>query len=66
MATGRVKTFFSEKGYGFISRDDGGGDLFVHFTAVDDGQPLSVGQLVEFEVAQSPKGPRATMVRRTS
>ncbi|AJP57336.1 cold-shock protein [Pandoraea vervacti] len=66
MARGTVKWFNSEKGYGFISPDDGGADLFVHFSAVatEGFVELAEGQAVEFEVTQGPKGPQAIAVRR--
>lgn len=64
MATGTVKWFSSDKGYGFISREDGD-DVFVHFSAIEgDGyRNLEENQKVEFEVTQGPKGPQATNVR---
>jgi len=60
---GTVKWFNGNKGYGFITKDDGG-DIFVHFSAIDmDGfKTLSEGQRVEFEVEEGPKGPQATKV----
>ena len=65
MAQGTVKWFNSEKGYGFISQDDGGPDVFVHFSAMEmDGyRTLNEAQRVEFEIAQGPKGPQAEHVR---
>jgi CspA family cold shock protein len=65
MAQGTVKWFNSEKGYGFISQDDGGPDVFVHFSAIEmDGyRTLNEAQRVEFEIAQGPKGPQAEHVR---
>ena len=64
MATGTVKWFNNEKGYGFISRE-GGSDLFVHYTAIQGSgyRSLEEGQNVEFEVTQGPKGDQATDVR---
>lgn len=64
MATGTVKWFSAEKGYGFISRSDGE-DVFVHFSAIEgDGyRNLEEGQAVEFEVTQGPKGLQASAVR---
>jgi len=64
MATGTVKWFSAEKGYGFLSRDDGE-DVFVHFSAIEgDGyRNLEEGQPVEFEVTTGPKGPQAAGVR---
>ena len=65
MATGTVKWFSNEKGYGFISRE-GGSDLFVHYSAIEGGgyKSLEEGESVEFEVTQGPKGDQATSVRR--
>lgn len=64
---GKVKWFNGSKGYGFISRDQGG-DVFVHFSAIQDSgfRTLDEGEEVEFEVGQSPKGPQATNVTRLS
>ncbi len=63
MAKGTVKWFNASKGYGFIAQEDGG-DLFVHFSAIqgDGYKSLDEGQAVEFEVSQGPKGPQATNV----
>jgi CspA family cold shock protein len=64
MATGTVKWFNESKGYGFIAQDNGGGDVFVHFTAIKSSgfRTLAEGQKVTFEVQQGPKGPQATDV----
>jgi CspA family cold shock protein len=64
VATGVVKWFNAEKGYGFISQDDGP-DVFVHFSAIDmqGYKTLEEGQRVEFEVTQGQKGPQAANVR---
>ena len=64
MATGTVKWFNAEKGYGFISRE-GGSDLFVHYPAIEGSgyRSLEEGQNVEFEVTQGPKGDQAQGVR---
>jgi cold shock protein len=64
VATGVVKWFNSEKGYGFISQE-GGPDVFVHYSAIQGTgyKNLEENQRVEFEVGQSPKGPQATGVR---
>jgi CspA family cold shock protein len=63
LAHGTVKWFSNEKGYGFIQRE-GGGDVFVHFSAISmpGYKSLSEGQRVEFEVAQGPKGAQAANV----
>ncbi|HEY3248496.1 MAG TPA: cold-shock protein [bacterium] len=65
MASGTVKWFNPEKGYGFITPDDGGKDLFVHYSAIqsDGFKTLNEGQKVEFEVTQGQKGPQAVNVR---
>ena len=64
MATGTVKWFNAEKGYGFISRE-GGSDLLVHYSAIQGSgyRTLEEGQAVEFEVTQGPKGDQAQDVR---
>jgi len=61
---GVVKWFNGEKGYGFIARDNGEKDVFVHFTAINSEgfRTLREGQRVEFEVAQGQKGPQAQNV----
>lgn len=65
MAQGIVKWFNDSKGFGFISQDDGGNDVFVHHTAIlsDGFRTLAEGQRVEFEVQQGPKGLQAANVR---
>ena len=65
MATGTVKWFNSEKGYGFISPDDGGKDLLAHFSEIAGSgfRSLDEGQKVEFEVTQGQKGPQAAGIR---
>ena len=67
MATGTVKWFSSEKGYGFISQESGE-DVFVHFSGIEGGgyKNLEENQKVEFEVTQGPKGLQATNVRIVS
>ena len=65
MASGTVKWFNAQKGFGFIAQDDGGADVFAHHTAIDsDGfRSLQENQRVEFDVAQGPKGPQAVHIR---
>ncbi len=65
MATGTVKWFNAEKGYGFITPEDGAKDLFVHFSAIqaDGYKTLTEGQKVEYEATQGQKGPQASNVR---
>ncbi|ACO02973.1 MAG TPA: cold-shock protein [Persephonella sp.] len=62
--TGTVKWFNSKKGYGFITRDDGQGDVFVHFSAIAENgfKTLEEGQKVEFDVVQEDKGQKAQNV----
>ena len=62
MATGKVKFFNDTKGFGFITPDDGGKDLFVHISAVEQGS-LSENEEVEYEVGEGQKGPMAINVR---
>jgi CspA family cold shock protein len=68
MAEGTVKWFSNEKGYGFITPDDGGKDLFVHFSSIDgDGfRSLDDGAKVTYESEEGPKGPVATNVSLAS
>jgi cold shock protein len=65
MATGVVKWFSSEKGFGFITPDDGSADVFVHFSAIaaDGFRNLDEGQKVEYDITQGQKGPQAANVR---
>jgi cold shock protein len=65
MATGTIKWFSNEKGYGFITPDEGGEDLFVHFSAIAGSgfKTLDEGAKVSFEVAQGQRGPQATDVQ---
>jgi len=65
MATGTVKWFNDAKGFGFISADDSGTDLFVHHTAIQGTgfRSLGEGARVSFEEAQGPKGPAAANVQ---
>ncbi|HWR08782.1 MULTISPECIES: cold shock domain-containing protein [Sporomusa] len=60
---GKVKWFSAEKGYGFIEREDGG-DVFVHFSAIQDQgfKTLNEGQQVEFEIVDGARGPQASNV----
>jgi CspA family cold shock protein len=62
--TGTVKWFNESKGFGFIQRDSGDGDIFVHYSAIQTPgfKTLAEGQRVEFAVEQNPKGPQATQV----
>jgi len=64
VAKGTVKWFNDQKGFGFITQDNGGPDVFVHFSAIqgEGFKTLSEGQAVEFEVTQGPKGPQASEV----
>ena len=61
MATGTVKWFNSEKGYGFIAPEDGSADVFAHYSAIQSQgfRTLEENQRVEFDVTQGPKGPQA-------
>lgn len=65
MATGQVKWFNNAKGFGFILPDDGGSDLFAHYSAIgmDGYKTLKAGQPVEFETLEGPKGLHATNIR---
>ena len=65
MATGTVKWFNSEKGYGFIAPDDGSADLFAHFSAIagDGYRSLEENQKVEFDAEQGKKGMQAANIR---
>jgi CspA family cold shock protein len=61
MATGTVKWFNAEKGFGFIAPEDGGADVFAHFSAINSNgyRSLEENQKVNFETTQGPKGPQA-------
>jgi CspA family cold shock protein len=65
MATGTVKWFNAEKGFGFIAPEDGSPDVFAHYSAITTSgyRTLEENQRVEFEVQQGPKGPQAAEIR---
>lgn len=64
MAIGTVKWFSNSKGYGFISPDEGGEDVFAHFSAIqmDGYKTLNEGQKVQFEITEGPKGLQAANI----
>lgn len=66
MALGKVKFFNDQKGWGFVTPDDGSPDIFCHHTAIQGTgfKSLSEGQAVEFGIEQSPKGLRAINIKR--
>ena len=68
MPRGTVKWFSDQKGYGFITPEDGSKDVFVHHSAIkaDGFRSLREGQQVEFEVVQGPKGPQASNVTKAA
>jgi CspA family cold shock protein len=61
---GTVKWFNDQKGFGFISQENGSDDVFVHFSAIEGSgfKSLKEGQIVEFDVVEGPKGPQASNV----
>lgn len=65
MATGTVKWFNSDKGFGFIAPDDGSADLFAHFSEIEGSgrRNLEENQRVEFDAVPGQKGPQATNIR---
>ena len=66
MSSGSVKSYSAQKGFGFITPDEGGPDIFVHHTAVQSGgfRALDINARVQFEITQGLRGPQATMVFR--
>ena len=65
MASGTVKWFNGDKGFGFIAQDGGGADVFAHFSAIEASgfRSLEENQRVEFDITQGPKGPQAANIR---
>jgi CspA family cold shock protein len=65
MATGTVKWFNAEKGFGFIAPSDGSADVFAHYSAIDSSgyRSLDENDKVEYETTQGPKGPQASNIR---
>ena len=66
MATGTVKWFNADKGFGFIAPDDGSGDVFAHYSAISSSgfRSLEENQRVSFTVTSGPKGPQAADIQR--
>jgi len=67
MVTGTVKWFNNAKGYGFVTPDEGGQDIFIHFSAItmDGYKTLKEGQKVQFELQEGPKGLHAANLQTT-
>ena len=65
MATGTVKWFNAEKGFGFIAPDDGSPDVFAHYSAISSSgyRSMEENEKVQFEIVQGPKGPQAENIR---
>ncbi len=64
---GKVKWFNESKGYGFIEKEDGSGDVFVHFSSIQSEgfKTLHEGEVVEFDIVDSDKGPKAVNVTKS-
>jgi CspA family cold shock protein len=64
VAQGTVKFFNDQKGFGFITPDDGGKDLFVHVTGIEGGATIQENDKVEYEIGEGQKGPCAVQVKK--